>query len=451
MSPSATATPTRPDEVEVSFPYVPRGVFGPYHERSQRWAAMVAHRRAGKTVACINDVVASAVSTNKPRARYSYIAPYYSQAKQIAWDYLKYYAEPASGKTSESELSVCLPHNGATVRLYGADNADAMRGVYNDGVILDEYGMMKPSVWSAVVLPTLADRKGWATFIGTPNGKNHFYEIVSHAIKHPREWFHLELKASRTHILSEFELQEQRRLMDEDEYAQEYECSFDAAIRGAVYGKEMRIAEEEGRMTTSYAIDASQPIHAVADLGFHDDTAFWFWQTRPDGFLLTYTFSDHFKPIEDYINKLLMLPNLGEVWLPHDARAKSLQTGKSIVEQFLHAGIRPRIVPLMAVHDGIAAARKILPHCYFALPGTQDGVEALKQYQRPWDEDIKTYREKPLHDWTSHYADAFRYFALIVRPHAPKVIAIPDPAGTQYNLENLFADRDNRRTLVRRI
>jgi len=436
---------------EVVLPYDPRPQFASYHNRSQRWAAIVAHRRAGKTVACVNDLVASAVTTNKKMARYSYIAPYYSQAKSIAWDYLKHYAGPAADRVLESELSVRLGHNHATVRLYGSDNADAMRGVYNDGVILDEFGMMRPSVWSSVVLPTLADRRGWATFIGTPTGKNHFHDVVAHALRNPDEWFYLCLKASQTHLLSSFELEEQRRLMDEDEYAQEYECSFDAALRGAVYGKEMRVAEEEGRVGPEYHTDPEFPVHAVCDLGFHDDTAFWFWQTRPDGFLLSYTFSDHFKPIDEYINKLLLLPNLGEVWLPHDAKAKTLQTGKSIVEQFLYAGIRPRIVPNMFVHDGIAAARKVLPYCYFATPGTLDGVEALKQYQRPWDEDLKTYREKPLHDWTSHYADAFRYFAIIARAHTPSVAIDATPKSADYCLENLFADREKARSVVRRI
>ena len=435
----------------IDLPYAARTQFAPYHWRGQRWAAIVAHRRAGKTVACVNDLIASAITTNKARPRFSYIAPYYAQAKAIAWDYLKYYAGEAADRVLESELSIRLVHNGATIRLYGSDNADAMRGVYNDGVILDEFGMMKPSVWSAVVLPTLADRKGWATFIGTPSGKNHFYDIVEHATQHPDEWFSLTLKASETHLLSPFELAEQRRMMDEDEYAQEYECSFDAAIRGAVYGKELRQAEEEQRVDAAHAMDPDQPVNAVCDLGYHDDTAFWFWQARPDGFLLTYAFSDHFKPIEEYIEKLLLLPNLGEVWLPHDARAKSLQTGKSIVEQFLSAGIRPKIVPNMKVHDGISAARRVLPHCWFSLPGCRDGVEALKAYQRGWDEDAKTYRERPMHDWSSHFADAFRYFALIVKPYAPKILPDYAPQAAQYTLENLFADKQRAQSLTRRL
>jgi hypothetical protein len=398
----------------------------------------------------VNDLIASAVTTNKSAPRFSYIAPYYSQVKQIAWDYLKHYGAPAIAKSSESELSVTLVHNKARIRLFGADNADAMRGVYNDGVILDEFGLMRPSVWPQVVLPTLADRKGWATFIGTPNGKNHFWDVVEHAKQHPAEWFYLELKASGTNLLSEYELSEQRRLMDEDEYAQEFECSFDAAIKGSIYGKEMRQAEEEGRVSTKHIHQPGHPIHAVCDLGYTDDTAFWFWQSKPDGYLLTYAYADNFKAMDEYIEKLLQIPNLGDVWLPHDAKAASLQTGRSIVEQFLNAGIRPRIVPRMHVHDGIAAARKILPFCYFSLPGTMDGVEALKQYQRQFDEDLKAFRARPQHDWTSHYADAFRYFSLIVKPYEAPKPKLREIQAEGYNLETLFADREKKHHLIGR-
>jgi len=430
---------------EVVFPYEPRPQFAPYHQRSQRWAALVAHRRAGKTVACVNDLISSAVTTRRNAARFSYIAPYYSQVKAIAWDYLKYYASPASPKVSESELSVRFPHNRSTIRLFGADNADAMRGVYNDGVVMDEFGLMRPSVWPQVILPTLADRKGWATFIGTPNGKNHFYDVVRHAQQNPHEWLSLALKASETGLLSDYELGEQRRLMDEDEYAQEYECSFDAAIRGSIYGKELRMAEEEGRISAAHTYDPAHPVNAVCDLGYTDDTAFWFWQPKPDGYLLTYSFAENFQATDYYIQRLLQLPNLGEVWLPHDAKAHSLQTGRSIVEQFLSAGIRPHIVPNMKVHDGISAARLILPHCYFALPGCMDGVEALKQYQREYDEDLKAFRDRPQHDWTSHYADAFRYFALIVKPYQPVAPRLKEVQEEGYNLHTLFGDSEKRR------
>lgn len=427
----------------VSIPYSPRVQFLPYHDREQRWSCIVAHRRAGKTVATINDVVTRALYTKKPRARYSYIAPYYSQAKTIAWDYLRTSTQDIAVKQKESELSVVLP-NEATVRLFGADNPDALRGTYHDGTVLDEYGDMKPSVWSQIVLPALADRKGWAVFIGTPKGRNHFYKIRERARTSP-DWFYAELKASETGILDEMELEEMRSQMDEDEYMQEFECSFDAALKGAIFGKEMRLAEEEERVSTKFDLDPELPVSHVFDLGYTDDTATWGWQPRPGGYVLVNAYHNSFQPIDHYIEWLFGLPyQIGDVWLPHDARAKSLQTGKSIVEQFIEAGIRPKLVPQLSLKDGIAAARKILPYCHFRLPSCYDGVEALKQYQRVFDEATKAFQQKPKHDWTSHYADSFRYFSLCVDP-IRKIGQVSSSAKTDengMNLDGLFEERE---------
>lgn len=429
---------------KIVIPYEPRAHFQAFHNRNQRWSCLLAHRRAGKTVATINDLVARALYTQKTDARYGYIAPLYTQAKEIAWNYLKKYTQGIATKVLESELAITLP-NGARIRLYGADNPDAFRGMYFDGVVLDEYGDMKPSVWSKVILPTLVDRRGWAVFIGTPKGKNHFYKIYQRAQQNPSTWFSAKIKGSESGILGQEELLEMQSQMSEDEYEQEVECSFEAALIGAIWGREMRVADEQGRISKLLEPDPSQPTHAVLDLGFTDDTAIWFWQTRPGGFLLTKSFAENNQPIDYYIELFHNFPYpMGDIWLPHDARAKSLQTGKSIVEQFLAAGIRPRLVPNLAIRDGISAARKVFPQCYFSLPGCEDGTEALKQYQRKWDEDKKIFSEKPEHDWTSHYGDSFRYFAIVVRPdvkeqETPEQKEIRE-AENGMNLHNLFAD-----------
>jgi hypothetical protein len=426
----------------VSIPYNPREQFMSFHDREQRWACIVAHRRAGKTVATVNDIVTRALYTRKPAARYSYIAPFYSQAKTIAWEYLRRSTENIALKQKESELSVVLP-NEATIRLFGADNPDALRGTYHDGAVLDEYGDMKPSVWSKIVLPALADRRGWATFIGTPKGKNHFYKIRERARTDPN-WYYLELRASQSGILDEMELEEMRDQMDEDEYSQEFECSFDAALKGAIYGKEMRIAEEQGRVSKDLRLDPDQPVPHVFDLGYTDDTATWGWQRRPGGYVLVSAYHNNFQPTEHYIEWLFSRPyQVGDVWLPHDAKAKSLQTGKSIVEQFLAAGITPRLVPNLSLKDGISAARKILPYCHFIVPETYDGVEALKQYQRTFDETTKAFIQKPKHDWTSHYADSFRYFSLSVEHPNKEVVSSSQRVDENgMTLDGMFEERE---------
>jgi len=228
--------------------YEARPQFRAFHHRKQRFAIGVAHRRAGKTVACVVDLLWRAMQCQLPRPRYAYLAPLYSQAKSVAWDYLKTYGEAIGGKAYEYELRMDLPGD-RRVRLYGADNPDALRGQYWDGVVLDEYAQMRPSVWPEIIRPALADREGCATFIGTPRGHNDFYKRYQEALGFPDEWFSFLLKASETKLLKEAELEAAARVMTPEQYQQEFECSFEAAILGAYYGPLMAKAEEEGRVT----------------------------------------------------------------------------------------------------------------------------------------------------------------------------------------------------------
>src|SRR5882724_9749640 len=172
----------------VEIDYTPRPAFMPFHNRKERWACLVAHRRAGKTVAAVNDQIREAVRFADP---YAYIAPYRAQAKSVAWEYLKRYAQPLTKAANEAELIVKLI-NGSSIQLFGADNADAMRGLGFRGVYCDEYGDFRPSVWGNVIRPTLSDRQGWAVFGGTPKGANQFKDIWKLAQSSP-EWFSLML------------------------------------------------------------------------------------------------------------------------------------------------------------------------------------------------------------------------------------------------------------------
>lgn len=431
---------------EVKVAYEPRGAFRPFHERSSRFGCMVAHRRAGKTVACVNELITRAIYSKKKRPRYAYIGPYIKQAKKIAWEYLKEYTQGiTSKKPNESELTVRLAHNDAEICIYGADNPDAFRGQYFDGVVLDEFGDMAPSVWGTVLLPTLADRKGWAVFIGTPKGKNHFYKIYQRAREEPH-WFSFMLKASESGLLSPEELALQAREMTEDEYAQEYECSFDAAVKGTYYAKLISQAEAEGRCPSALAeYDPEQPVHVALDLGFTDSTAIWYWQERPDGLAIIDYDEAHSEPLSFYF-ALLRAKNyrFDTIWLPHDAKAKSLQTGRSIVEQFLYEEFPVRIGPQLSLQDGIDAARMMLPRCHFGSR-CENGIEALRAYRRRWDEETKSYSSRPEHDWSSHGADAFRYLCLVARE---RIVAPVESTNSklvikapEYKLEELFADR----------
>jgi len=206
--------------------YAPRKQFMPFHTRESRWAIAVAHRRAGKTVACVNDLVKAASTSSMNNPRFAYIAPQLNQAKDIAWSYLLEYTDcfGPERKVNASELWVELPNNNARIRIYGADNPDRLRGIYLDGAVLDEFGDMDPTVWTQVIRPALSDRKGWAVFIGTPKGKNTFHKLWVQA---DEDWFKLNLRASETGLLDSKELADARKMMSDDEYAQEYECSFE--------------------------------------------------------------------------------------------------------------------------------------------------------------------------------------------------------------------------------
>lgn len=435
----------------ISPDYEPRELFEPLHHRDLRWACVVAHRRAGKTVACVGDLLERALYTRKPNPRYAYIAPFYRQAKDVAWQYIKDMGGNAIEKIRESELRVELV-NGAWITLYGADNPDTLRGLYFDGVVLDEYGDCRPSLWAEVVLPTLADRKGWAIFIGTPKGRNHFYQIYQRSLS-SSNWLNMTLKASDTGIIDQEELDEMRAQMSDEQYRQEMECSFDAAVLGTYYAKLVERLELAGQIQpTVPAYDPEFPVSVVQDLGYTDSTALWFWQKRPDGFAIIDYEEAHSVPLEYYFNLLEHKGyNYETVWLPHDARAKSLQTGRSTIEQYLARGYPARIVPNLKVQHGIDAARLVLPNCWFNYENCYDGIEALRAYRRSFNEVTKSFSDHPVHDWSSHGADAFRYFALVAKNDLPQTDEQAQrasqprlPPKPEFRLDELFEERERR-------
>lgn len=411
----------------IEIPYAPRRVFVPYHVRKQRWAVLVAHRRCGKTVACVNDLIARALNVRPPgnvagQGRFAYVAPFLSQAKEVAWDYLKRFSEPCASDKNESELWVQLV-NGARIRIHGADNPDRLRGAYLDGVVLDEYADMRPSVWGEVIRPMLADRQGWATFIGTPKGRNEFWQVWDKAQGDPA-WFSVMLRASETGILPAEELAAAAADMTPEQYAQEFECSFDAAIQGAYFGKELAEAERAGRIC-SVPHEPELPVHTAWDLGVGDSTAIWFFQIGAGQIRVIDHYENHGQGLPHYAAVLSAKPYRYEIdWVPHDAKVRELGTGRTRVETLINLGRNPRVVPDHKVMDGINAARLTLPRTWFDRERCKDGLEALRQYKSAFDDKLKVFKNEPQHDWTSHTADAFRYLAVawreLAQPEQPR-------------------------------
>ena len=389
------------------------------HRQLQRFNVLVAHRRFGKTVFCINETIDQALRCSKPNPRYAYIAPLYKQAKSVAWDYLKQYTRPIPGTVfNEAELRADLP-NGARIQLFGADNPDALRGIYLDGVVMDEYAQMNARLWPQVVRPALSDRLGWAVFIGTPQGHNAFHELYQNA---DETWHKAMYKASETGIVIQEELDAARKDMSPEEYEQEFECSWQAAIRGAYYGKLIADIEEKGQVSR-VPYDDTLKVETWWDLGVGDSTAIWFVQRVGqeihviDYYEMTGEGLPHYARILDKRGYLY-----SQHVAPHDIRVRELGSGKSRLEIASDLGIDFVVAPQQRIEDGIQAARAMIPKCWFDREKTERGLECLRQYRSEYDDRLKVFRSKPLHDWTSHAADAFRYGAIT----APQIASEPE-------------------------
>ena len=379
--------------------------------KKHRWTVAVCHRRMGKTVCAINQLIHSALQCDRKAPQFAYIAPTYSQAKRIAWDYLKEYTRPLGGVANVAELRVDFM--GRRISLYGADNPDALRGIYLDGAVIDEYGDVNPSLFTEVIRPALSDRLGWAMFIGTPKGANHFKELRDFADDTSNDnWVLKEFKASETKLIAEEELQDAKKAMGDNKYQQEFEISFDAPIVGSYYGEIIKDLDSKNHIRELPTESATQKICAW-DLGMSDSTSIWVAETIGGEIRLMDYYEDSGKSLDDYI---AWLNENGyrdyRHILPHDVMVRELQTGKSRYEFLSDAGLNIDIAPKQSVEDGIQAVRRILPNCWFNKKATRVGVECLRNYRRVFNEKLNVFQEKPLHDWSSHGSDAFRYLAL---------------------------------------
>jgi len=398
----------------VVIPYTPRVIQKQIHEglNKHRFGVVVAHRRMGKSVCAINHLIRAALTNTRERPRMAYIAPTYTQAKSIVFDYLQHYSAPIPGiKVSISELSVTYPNEGQ-VRLYGADNPDALRGLYFDYVVFDEYGLQPPRIFTEVIRPALSDRQGGALFLGTPNGKNQFYDVVQQAKADPA-WFFAEYKASQTGVLPATELDAARQDMTPDEYAQEYECSFEAAIKGSIYGAELESARKDGRITR-VPYEPVLPVDTYWDLGVGDATAIWFAQSLKSGEVRAIDYYESSgEGLQHYAGVLKSKGySYGRHYAPHDVQVREFTTGRSRLEAAQTLGISFLVTPNITLEDGIHAARMLFPRVYFDADRCKDGLEALQHYRRDYNTRINEFKAVPVHDWAEHGASAFRYLAL---------------------------------------
>ena len=394
----------------IVIPYKPRALQKILHGQidKHRFSVIVLHRRAGKTVMAINHMLRAALTNKQLNPRYAFISPYRLQGKATAWDYIKQFANKIPGtKFNESELR-CDLANGARITILGAENDQAIRGISLDGCVFDETQSIKPTIFPEVIRPALADRKGWCIFIGTPKGRNNFYQLYQSAIKNPK-WYACTYKASETQILDDEELQAAKDVMSKDLYEQEFECSFQAAITGSYYGTIIEDLVREKRMVSNL-FDEDIDVETWWDLGMNDQTAIWFVQRYKKEIRLIDYYENTGHGLDHYAD---VLKKKGFEYsthiFPHDVKVRELGNyAKTRLEALLDLGIVGEVAPKLSIEDGIEAVRKNLINCWFDKDKCATGIEYLKAYQKKWDDKAQVFKSKPQHSYASHCADAFR-------------------------------------------
>jgi hypothetical protein len=430
----------------IRIPYTPRPLQRQIHTARGRFAVVVCHRRFGKTVMAINDLIKAALTCQKINPRFHYIAPQLKMAKAIAWDYLKQFTRNIPGREfNEAELRVDFPVSAdsvARIRLYGSDNPDTLRGAYSDGVVFDEYAMADPRLFAEVCLPMLTDRKGWALFMGTPLGPNHFMDVWDQAAEPDMQaigWSRHMFKASETGILTPEDLKIARKMMTDAQYEQEMECSFTAAVPGAYYTPLLAQAEKEGRVC-DVPWDPAFPVEAWFDLGVRDAASVWIVQRDTPHHRVLAAGELFNAGIPDYIDfaKELAKPAQRiDRWVgPHDLKQRdmSLSGAPSRVDVAATHGANFEVMGNRPKLEGIDQVRLLLPLCKFDRKRTQDGRNALMSYRSGWDGKNQTLRLVPIHDWSSHYADAFRTGAMA----GPSSARMASAAWEEYMITNQF-------------
>lgn len=404
-------------------------------------AELIWHRRSGKDDIALHY---AAIAAFKRPATYWHMLPQAAQARKAIWQAInphtgirridEAFPHAIRKRTREQEMQIEFL-NGATWQVVGSDNYNSLVGSPPAGVVYSEWALANPSS-RAYLRPIMRENGGWQVFITTPRGRNHAVKTYEAAINNPNA-FAQKLTIGDTRILTPQQLREERQgYIDdwgEDQglalFNQEWWCSFDAALLGAYYAREFALLQEQGRIC-SVAYDDKYPVYAAFDIGKTDDTAIWFFQVKPDGVYVIDFYKTNGKDVEHYVEVLEQKPfPVARLYLPHDAMAKRLGMTRTVEEQFHDAGKLPgrgwdvRIIPNQSVQDGIQAARKTFKTCYIDSVKCEEGMEALRMYRREWDDTRKCFRDTPLHDWTSHPADAWRYLALAwreLKPPPPK-------------------------------
>jgi phage terminase large subunit len=404
-----------------------RSNFRPFsHQREvmnspKRHRCAVMHRRAGKTVMAVMMCLQEMLTCTKKSPRIYYVAPYLKQSKKLAWDYFRniiHHANSPHFSVNNSELSIHFKPNDGKIVLAGADNTDALRGIYCDFVVVDEMADCDPRLWTNVLRPALSDRKGRALICGTPRGRGNFLYDLSKIEPDDPEWAYFKYDCWQTGVLAQEEIEATRRdmvrgnaSMGQVLFEQEMECSFSAGVIGAIYGNEIATLQKEGRYT-NIQYDPSFPVFTAWDLGYSDSTAIHFiQQVGSDVRIIEYA-EFNFTALTEVIRLVLAKGYVyAEHFAPHDIRVTEYSSGRSRLQVAQDLGIDFTIAPKWSVEEGIAAVQRLLQFCYIDHNKAERALECLSAYRFDYDEEKRSFKVTPRHDHTSHCADALRYYA----------------------------------------
>jgi len=419
----------------ITINYKPRSWSDKIHNTDKRWIVVVAHRRAGKTTMALNHLQRDALKI--PNSRWGYISPTYKQSKFIAWDLIKQYARVIPGVIfNESELTVKYP-NGSKLTLYGADYPDSLRGMGFWGVIFDEYSQQPSNIFSEIIRPALSDHKGYAIWIGTPKGKNEFFRLYEQGLE-DENWVCVLLTVKDTNLISEEELNEAKKVMTEDEFNQEFNCSFEASIKGSYYSKELSTARLENRIT-NVPYDVALKVHTVWDLGKGQNMAIGFYQKSGKEIrLIDYWEGSNDDGLPQAIKYVLEKDYIyGKHFAPHDIKAVDISTGKTRIDTARSLGISFDVVEEIGVDNGISRGRMMFRRLWIDQNKGNFFLDAISQYHQEWDDKRGCFRNTPYHDWTSHAADQYRYAAVVEDKMSNEL---------DFNQQQLVNERRNNRT-----
>lgn len=399
-------------------------------------------RRHGKDEVALHWAAVSAMT--RPGS-YWHMLPEAAQSRKAIWDAINPHTgrrriddafPPEIRETTREQDMFIRFKNGSTWQVVGSDNYNSLVGSPPVGVVFSEYAMADPNAW-AFLRPILAENGGWAMFISTPRGRNHFARLIEYARKDPA-WFGQVLTVEDTKAIPMATIDRERKELrmergDKEAEAiirQEYYCDFDADVPGAYYGDAISRAEQEGRVA-GFPHIVGQPVGTAWDIGIGDSTVIWFYQFIGHKIRIINVLEGSGVGLEWYAKKLLAMDYVygDHIW-PHDGAVKEWGSGKSRLETAAGYGLRPRILEADTVDDGIQAVRQMLPTVEWnyspdPFPGETPeeararmvrALDAIRQYRREYDDRLQKFKDRPLHDWTSHYADALRYLAKGRRP-----------------------------------